>query len=187
MGYSHIHNLFDSTFCGLVVRQCWADIALWELFLHNHNDIKTIVELGTYKAGMSVFFQCQAIQREMEFWTFDLDKPDELFSNIAIQVDLPSRFIHGDFFSDSLAKLIKVIEASKPVMLFVDGGNKPKEFAAFVPRLSSGDYVSVHDYSTEFQPEDIAPVEHLLEPIFVDECERIIPCLTRFWRIRGSI
>lgn len=185
MAYQRTHNLFGSHFCGLEMRQYWADLALWELFLNDHMDIKTIVEMGTFKCGMSIFLKVQAAGRGMGFYTFDKDYPEEMKSDAARFVHLEHSFIQGNFWEDSKAKLMSLIEdpVYKPVLLFVDGGNKGKELAYFTPFLCNGDYVAVHDYGTEFRPEMIEPVEHLVEPEFLDEClAPPQPCLTRFWK-----
>jgi len=183
MAYSHVHNLFGSTFLGFKVLQYWADIALWELFLSERPSIRTIVEIGTHRAGMSIFFLAHAIQRDMVFWTFDKVRFPELDMPLSKRLGLAEHFILGDVFEDSDWRLLELLadEHLKPLMLFVDGGNKPKEFQAFVPYLAPDDYVSVHDYSTEFKPCDVEPVEDLLEPVFLTECGRTT-CLTRFWR-----
>ena len=183
MGHSHVHDLFGSTYLGLTIRQYWADLALWEKFLGQHSDIRLLIELGTFKAGMALFLRGQAIQRGISFWTFDKTEPDELDSAIARALRLRGCFIHGDFFDNRRELLLGLLGRTETKMLFVDGSDKPREFVEFVPYLKRGDYVSVHDYGTEFQPKDVSPVEHLLEQIFVDECKRLTS-LTRFWRIR---
>lgn len=185
MGYSHIHNVFGSTFMGLVVRQYWADIALWELFLTEHPEIKSIIELGTFKAGMSLFLLGNALNRGQNFWTFDRDRPIELESPVAQRIGLDLAFVHGDFFEGTRDALVQLLteERFKPLMLFVDGSNKPREFKEFVPLLSPGDYCAIHDYTTEYKPEDLEPLAGTLEPVFLEQCERIRPCLTRFWRV----
>lgn len=183
MGYSHIHNLFGSTFLGLKILQYWADIALWELFLTEHPHIHTIVEIGTHRCGMSIFFLGHAIQRDMSFWTFDKTRFPEMDSPIAKLFGLEEHFVLGDVFEQSTLTELLTDKFLKPLLLYCDGGNKAKEVQTLVPYLGQDDYVAVHDYTTEFKPDDIKPVEHLLEPEFLDECMCIRPCLTRFWRL----
>lgn len=185
MGYTHVHNLFGSTFMGVRVLQYWADIALWELFLTEHPHINAIIEIGTHKAGMALFFLGHAIQRGMPFWTFDKVRFPEMDSPLAKRLGLEDHFVQGNVFENSNERLLKLLHDDylKPLMLYVDGGNKPKEFQTFVPHLSIDDYCSVHDYSTEFKPEAVDPVADMLEPVFLPQCQCMRPCLTRFWRV----
>lgn len=179
------HNVFGTTFCGTPTLQYWADLQLWEMFLNEHPGINTIVELGTWYGGMMMFLAVQASARKMVFYSFDKVLPMALKRRLATELELEHKFILGDFWEDSNWKLLNILRERlyKPVLLFVDGGDKAKEFAAFVPELSVGDYVAVHDYSTEFLPEHVEPVEHLVTPAFLAEClSPPQPCLTRFWR-----
>lgn len=185
MAYPRTHELFNSSFCGVVMRQYWADLPLWENFLNSHST-RAIVELGTFYGGMTLFLKAQALARAMRFWTFDRGEPIALTTGLAKAMDLQADFVQGDFWKppahDVLLDVLTDPEY-KPLLFFVDGGCKRKEFREFVPELSAGDYVAVHDYGTEFRPEDEEPVAHLLERVFWDEClAHPQPCLTRFWR-----
>jgi hypothetical protein len=185
MAYPRTHNLFGSTFGGIIMRQYWADLALWENFLTAHSDIRTILELGAFHGGMTLFLAAQAAARNLTFYTADRAYPEALDTILARLLNLKDAFILGDFWEDANERLLFLMHNPqlKPFLLYVDGGCKWREFQAFVPELSAGDYVVVHDYGTEFQPEHAEPVEHLLERVFWDEClEPPQPCLTRFWR-----
>jgi len=185
MGYQRTHNVFGSKFCGLTMSQYWADLPIWENFLNDHLDIHSLIELGTFRAGMSVFLKMQCIAREMRFWSFDWHRPSELDSPICQKLELEKDFVLGDFMKERKDKLVGLLswKEVKPLLLYVDGGNKPLEFNTFVPYLSAGDYVAVHDYSTEFKEEDAGSQTHLLQREYWDQCEAPPrPCLTRFWR-----
>jgi len=167
------------------MRQYWADLPVWENFLNDHLDIMALIELGTFRAAMSVFLKVQCLAREMRFWTFDWHRPGELDSPIARALALDVNFVLGDYMKDAKDVLLGLLARldDKPLLLYVDGGNKPLEFVTFVPYLAAGDYVAVHDYATEFQPGAEQPVEHLLERVDWEQCEAPpTPCLTRFWR-----
>ena len=185
MGHQRTHNVFGSRFCGLEMRQYWADLPIWENFLNEHLDIRMIVELGTARAGMSVFLKMQCLAREMKFWTMDWHPSSELDSPIGQALKLHDSFILGDFMKGRKDTLVGILSQRDlhPVLLYVDGGNKPLEFATFVPYLSAGDYVAVHDYSTEFKEADADPVGELIERVYWEQCTAPPqPCLTRFWR-----
>ena len=159
MAYPRTHHLFGSFFCGMEMAQYWADLPLWENFLNEHREVVALIEMGTYKCGMSVFLKLQCIAREMRFWTFDRRRPLEMDSPICQALQLDENFVLGDFFADRKDKLVGLLswKEIKPLVLFVDGSNKPLEFATFVPYLAAGDYVVVHDYGTEFKPEAEEP------------------------------
>jgi hypothetical protein len=185
MAYPRTCNLFGSHFCGVEMRQYWADLALWELFLNAHRDIKTVVELGAFHGGLTLFLKAQTLARGQEFYSLDRDLPEALGTDLSYAMHLPAYFIQGDWWKEANEDLLGLLSDPKlkPLLLFVDGGNKAKEFAAFVPHLSEGDYAGVHDYGTEFKPEDAEVVGHLLLPVFWEEClSPPQPCLTRFWK-----
>jgi len=185
MAYFRTHDVFGSRFCGLEMRQYWADLPIIENFLNEHLDIVALIELGTFRAGMSIFLKLQCLARNMRFWTFDWHRPAEMDSLIAQALDLHRDFVLGDFMQERKDKLIGLLSwlEIKPLLLYVDGGNKPLEFATFIPYLKPGDYVAVHDYSTEFKEVDAEPVANLIERVYWEQCEAPPqPCLTRFWR-----
>ena len=191
MSYPRTHNLFGSTFGGVCMRQYWADLALWELFLNAHPEIRTVVELGAFHGGFTLFMAAETMARGQGFYTLDRDWPAALDTPLADALGLRDVFVLGDFWQEAHERLLALLRdpGLKPLCLFVDGGNKAAEFAAFTPELAGGDYVAVHDWGTEFQkrngPDDVAPVAHLLAPEFWDECEAPPqPCLTRFWKVR---
>ena len=178
------HILFGSSFCGVTLYQYWSDLALWELFLNEYTDIRTIVEMGAGEGGFTLFLKVQSLARGLRFRSIDRNRPTVLDTEIARLLDIEKHFDKANFWESERLKSWVRNESFKPLLLFVDGGNKRREFRGFVPKLSSGDYVGVHDYNTEFMPEDIGPVEHLIEPVFEKETEGPPrPCLTRFWKV----
>lgn len=184
MAYPRTHNLFGSHFCGVEMRQYWSDLALWELFLNAHN-VNAIVELGAFHGGMTLFLKAQAVARHQRFYTLDRDYPVALSTALSRALELPADFLEGNFWTETNAPLLDILhdETLKPLLLFVDGGNKAQEFEALVPELAVGDYAAVHDYGTEFRPGQEDVVEELIERVFWEECMGPPqPCLTRFWR-----
>lgn len=166
--------------------QYWADLALWELFLYRHDEIQTIIEIGTHEGAMSLFFLGHAIQKRLNFWTFDIVCKGWADAPLAQKMELQDHFILGDVFDGSLDLLASLLgnDELRPILLYCDGGNKPREIQTFVPLLKRGDYATVHDYTTEFPRDAIEPVAELVEDVFVEECKRISPCLTHFWKIK---
>ena len=183
-GYPRTNRLFDTTFCGIEMRQIWGDVPIWEIFLNRH-PVKSLVELGTGEGGFSLFLQAQAIARGAGFFTFDRNWPAALVNPLGRVLNLGANFYWGDYFEEGKEMLLYVLRnAERPLMLFVDGGSKKREFARFVPELLPGDFVAVHDYTTEFQPEDVDVVAHLITPVLEDETSAgPKPVLTRFWEV----
>ena len=166
------------------MRQYWADLPLWENFLNAHA-VRCIVELGAGHGGMTLFLAVQAAARNLSFYTLDQNRPEALDTPLAMLLNLSDSFMLGDFWEETGPQLTFLLrcEELKPLLLFVDGGCKKKEFQTFVPALSPGDFVAVHDYNIEFQPRHIEPVAEMIERVFWEECgEHPQPCLTRFWR-----
>lgn len=185
MTYSRTHDASRSSFCGMGMAQYWADLPLWEMFLNEHPELCAIIEMGTAKGGMGAFLKIQCIARGMHFWTFDCIRPQGMDSLVAQFLGLDKDFVLGDFMQDSRDKLIELLLQLeiKPLLLYVDGGDKQLEFATFVPYLVTGDYAAVHDYWNEFREEAIDSVEQLVERTFWEECEAPPePSLTRFWK-----
>jgi hypothetical protein len=176
-------DIWHTTFCGVPAVQAWQDFMLWERFL-NEAKPKTIIEIGTFEGGFSLYLYFQAYSRNALFYTVDFmnfakfdDETSPLFVN-----GLKSFFLHVDVWSDAFQGFLQrgiSDPLSHPVVLFCDGGNKPKEMQTFSPRLSVGDYLAVHDWSHECSDADLEglPIEKVLQ----SECESL-NSLTRFFK-----
>jgi len=168
------------TLFGVTIQQVWQDLWLWEKLLNQH-EVKTIVEIGTKHGGLSLFLQCQAIQRKLRFATVDLHPYKA--SPLALRLGLIDNFFLGNVFEHWGATLRELLgSCAHPVILFCDGGDKRMEFDWFVPSLQAGDIVGVHDWGMEFFEEDACHKE-LLTPILWSECEAL-DSWTRFWEVK---
>lgn len=181
------HNLFGSTFCGVPMQQYWADLPLWEGFLNSHDDVETIVELGTFEGGMALYLAAQAEARGLDFWTFDKKEPQAIHTALGKRLRLHAKFVLGDYFAEtqSSGELLSLLTDAcwKPLLLFVDGGRKNLEFKRLVPFLSHGDYVAVHDYGTEFAKSTESELGDAITREYWEQCEAPPrPSLLRFWR-----
>lgn len=171
----------ENTFAGSPISQAWNDLALWETVLSSYPP-RSVVELGTWGGGMAIFLAAQGLARGFEVVTIDRDlgqlqRPDVLER-------LGARAVGLDVFSDEgrEAVLEMIRSLPKPLLLFCDNGNKPAEFRSFVPHLSKGDLVAVHDWVTEFHESDLAPP---LPFLMRDQCEASAS-MTRFFRVLSS-
>ena len=100
--------------------QYWADLALWERFLNKHSDIMSIVELGSERAGLSLFLSLQTRQRGMEFRTFDHKDDDNLDTPLAELAGLRDSFTLGHLVGVAGTHLIELLETGlhHPILLF---------------------------------------------------------------------
>ena len=166
----------ENTFLGVAVAQSWNDLALWEAFLDNHS-IASLIELGTWQGGMAMFLSVQG--RARGFTVHSIDKPGHEPPCLASLDELKCTFHPIDIFSDDGVRAIAdlVTTLPKPLMLFIDNGNKREEWRRFVPFLAPEDYAAVHDWGSEFGDGDRVP---RLMPILDSECEQA-SSLTRFF------
>jgi len=102
---------------------------------------------------------------------------------VADLVGLKEHCIIESVHGEETPKLCALLKLNRPIMLFADDGDKKKEFARYVPMLQQGDYIAVHDWGTEVWAEHIDPFRHLIEPIFLGQCEEL-GSYTRFWRLK---
>lgn len=168
---------YGITFGGLHVSQSWNDLGIWEEFF-NRADIRSFIELGTFRGGTSVYFQMQGLIRDFTVTSIDsIDHgvPAELLTKLG------ANLLTMDLLSESTVEPIRDLINSlpKPLVLFCDNGNKPLEWNRFVPLLSPGDFAAVHDWGTEFHESNLDPYP---TPFMQEECE-ITQSMTRFFAI----
>ncbi|MEA2553640.1 MAG: hypothetical protein QOJ65_1816 [Fimbriimonadaceae bacterium] len=168
----------SSTFCGVEIGQAYKDLLLWEEFLNRTNP-KSLIELGSWRGGMSMFLAIQCHCRSMSYVGVDVKQPDDRPA-MTVQA-LGGRLIQADLFTAVDEEIVfeLIDKLPKPLVLFCDNGNKRKEYQKFVPRLAAKDLVAVHDWGSEFYDQDRVP---LLEPVMEAEC-RSIESITRFFRL----
>lgn len=174
----------NSSFLGVRMLQRWVDLVLWENVLNAHQGLRAIIELGTGAGSFSIFLLLQALQRGMEFWTYDKVEHSSVRNGpVARLMGLGEHFLLEDVF-DPCGSLVEKLSQQTdlhPLLLFCDGGDKPREFCTFVPLLRRGDLIGVHDWTEEVCPSDIGPVQGLVDPFLDVECYTI-GSITRFWR-----
>jgi hypothetical protein len=133
------------SFGGIQAAQVLADYWLWEALLNTSQGIiNGIVELGTGKGGFSLYLSAQAEQRKISFRTYDIAEP-------ACRVP---GFIRLDIYA-SADEVGGYLREHDPVLLFCDGGNKPREIRTFSQYLSSESMIAVHDWGTEMLARDV--------------------------------
>jgi len=155
------HDFQYTSFAGVPMAQYWCDIYLWEAILNSNPHIKSIVELGTWNGGFSLFLKMQADVRKMNFLTYDSIN----YNSPAYKI-IP--FVERDIFADQeeVGRLISLDSA----IVFCDNGNKPREIQTFAPYLTSDSLIIVHDWMREIFPKDIP---NYLEETYGDFCDDI--------------
>lgn len=171
----------NTYFCGVQAVQWYVDFLVWERMLNNHDDASRIIELGTEDGGLSLFLCLQAVQRGMDFYTFDNrvysdGKPESFDLPLGRLLDLESRFYNANVFEEGCKLIEELIIESGTTILCCDNGDKPREFATFAPILKSGDLITVHDWNLEIKEEHID--YDIVDPV-MDELLTRMGTLTR--------
>lgn len=139
------------TMFGVEVGQWWDDLALLELAMHRSGGFGAIVELGTFRGGLSLFLALHAEQSGAVFATFD-NEPAWL-----AETPLTDRYVRGavniiDVFTPDGQRMVHAVLAlsgDRPALLVCDNGDKRREVATFAPMLRQKDWLAVHDVGTE--------------------------------------
>ena len=139
--YAGIQKLYPSKLQGII-----SDI------LTENEQIKGIIEIGTYIGGLSCYLGAECVERGFKpLLTFDnkVRYRPKLFEALKVN------FVVDDCFSEKSVALIKEYVEDTPVLFICDGGNKAREFNTFAPLLPDGSIVAVHDWDFEVNMEGI--------------------------------
>lgn len=168
------------TFLGQELQQEWQDLFIWEKFFALH-PVATFIEIGTGHGGMTLFFALHCKQRGITFHTFDHQGFHNFGTELGKLLGLESAFHFVDVFSDAgQTQIVQILNsAPHPVAVFFDNGNKPREWKLFAPHTLPGDYCIVHDWETEFKPEDVGDVK--VDKILMQYCDARIAGWKSMW------
>ena len=135
------HRL-NSSYCGIMAQQTWADFLLWEVVLNEHPEVGKIIELGTGAGGFALFLAHQARARGLAFRTYDCESPEcEIPGFVLLDYVRATQRVAREF-------------TRKPVILHSDGGDKIRDFELFSPQLKPGSLIVCHDWDYVFEPAD---------------------------------
>ena len=118
-------------------------------FLSSQEKSVTIVEIGTFKGGLTVILDTYARAYNLNYDLYTYDVTDRLISDETKQVfnDLKIKLTLKDVFSDNGDEVRKLIsDKDRLTVLLCDGGQKAKEIIEFSRSLKVGDNVIRHDY-----------------------------------------
>lgn len=108
---------------------------------------ETIIEIGTFKGGLSVLFQLYSISNNKTFVTYDITdfiQNKQLFLKLNID-----RRLSNVFTQQTMAEIVSLIQRNGVTVIFCDGGNKIAEFNYFGQYLKKNDYILAHDYAID--------------------------------------
>jgi len=161
-------------YMGRPIMQEPRDLAIFDKFFEKCK-IKTFIEFGTGHGGSTLFFGIHCHKRGIEFYTYDNIQSTDFSMPIEQEINLGGSFKCLDIFSDEGMALIGglIQNSPKPLAIFFDNGDKPREWRIFAPLTIPGDYCIVHDYGTEFMDTDVGGVA--VERIFVKESDARAP------------
>ncbi len=170
----------SSTFMGRHMAQEPQDILIWDKFFEEHK-IAAAIELGTGHGGMTLYFGLKCHERNAPFYTFDNIQSTDFAMPIEQEIGLAKSFRLIDIFSDEGQTMIKnlILTLPKPLLIFFDNGNKPREWGLFAHLTEPGDFCVVHDWGTEFMESDIGGVK--VERIMQAECDARGPGWKAMW------
>jgi hypothetical protein len=125
---------------------------------------------------MTMFFTLQGIARG--FSVTSIDNPNH-GAPVEQLTKLGATLVTMDLLTESTVDPMRELIATlpKPLVLFCDNGDKPREWSLYVPLLSPVDFAAVHDWGTEFHEHNLFPSP---APFMQAECESI-SSMTRFF------
>ena len=169
---------FDVKYKGYSAAQNMYVFSALDILSDITNGIDIIIEVGTFRGGLTKILHDHPISCSAEIFTYDINnsKISEEGDNIT--------FIKGDIFEE--IDNIKTIIRGKKTIVFCDGGNKIKELQMFAPILNKGDFILCHDFA-----EDMHTFAQDIKGKFWNACEvtmndRVISTINDFNLIKHN-
>lgn len=173
------------TFLGQPTAQTFASLLIWEK-IFNENKFNSIIELGTWYGGLSLYLYLQSLRQHATFQTYDnVHWIDDY--NVIKELDEIIKFTDHIIFRNvfELENSIKLmLEKSGQTLIFCDNGNKVKEFLMFSKYMKKGDIIGVHDWNKEIRLTDIDQLidSKKLIPFYEQQCDEFNTTLRFFKR-----
>ena len=129
---------------GNAIVQTWYDLYFLNEVL---TDIRfdTLIELGTYRGGLAVFFGLHAFSKDSEVLTFDIRPAPEGKLWPKYTAILPITHYSMDVFCEEAKNIVAEKAEAGRVLVFCDGGEKPKDFKTYAPLIEANDVIMAHD------------------------------------------
>jgi len=117
--------------------------------LKNQKKKITIIELGTFKGGLTVILDAFARSYKLDYELHSFDITTKCISSQTMDLfnQLGVNFHLGNIFSENLDVISSLIQDPDSVaVVLCDGGRKDKEINYFSTKLKVGDIIMGHDY-----------------------------------------
>ena len=168
-------HIYSKDIFGVSTMQSWDDLFFLNEVLNNPTTkLNTIIELGTFRGGLAVFFGLHAFSRGIECITFDIrPEPEGLFQRY--RELLPITFHSMDVFSEEAKSIVSEKAEKGRIFLFCDGGEKPMDFATYAPLMRDWDFIFVHDKGREIHQHEVDPIAEAngLTPYYQEEANLV--------------
>ncbi len=168
MDLKHINSekswAWHLTFAGQYMRHNYYEYYVLDDIIGNNPQIKSIIEIGTGNGALTMVLGLHGVKKDIPVFTVDtnpnLSKPVwPVFKALGVQ------FHNGNVFSDDIINKINSIINNRPTYIICDGGNKPKEFNFWAPKMPVDSIMSAHDWGVEISMKHIKDVvDKYLQP-----------------------
>lgn len=168
-----LHSLRCISFCGHIIRQTHSALFILEQILVSNPDITRIVELGTACGGLALFFGLHMFGRNGRVLTLDISPAmSDQWYRVADRLNI--QFRKRDVWDERTVNEVSEFIKSGRALIFVDGGDKPKELTLYAPRAKKNDLILIHDYAAEIHPKQLTEETlSLLEPFRQEEFDEL--------------
>jgi len=175
-----IDDLFDLnslryvSFCGHIMMQTHSSLFMLEQVLAANPDITRIVELGTAYGGSALFFGLHMFGRK-DGRVLTLDHSPAMTDEWHILARLLNvEFRKRDVWNETTVNEVSAFIESGRALIFIDGGNKPRELTLYAPHAKKNDLIMTHDYASEIDPKQLTTETlSLLEPFRQEEFDEL--------------
>lgn len=149
--------LWHITFMGQYMQHNYWQYYMFDDIIGNNPQIKSIIEIGTGYGASTIVLGLYGIKNKISVLTVDINS--ELSKPVWPIFDvLHVQHYHEDCFSNNTISKIDNIIKNRPTYIICDGGDKPKEFNFWVPRIPINSIISAHDWQAAISMEDIKKV-----------------------------
>ena len=145
-GFSKHGRLLETNPWGVPVAQAWSQVGLLFTLINEFN-LAGVIEIGLFRGGLAdMLIRRRERFPDFQYLGFQKDG-EELDGHVRGK---PGVVVADCFAAESIAAIAAFIAAApRPILVYCDGGNKPREMNTYAPMLRRGDYLIGHDYPGE--------------------------------------